>query len=65
MNPESSELRIAETKRKPYRKPRLEQVRLVLEEAVLGKSCKLNEVDLGPTGFCVVPSPCSADNLGS
>jgi hypothetical protein len=39
------------THRRQYRKPQLEQVKLVLEEAVL-LTCKT--VDAGPTGACKV-----------
>jgi len=43
--------------RKPYHKPLIEQVRLVLDEAVLGSGCKIgnNDGPIGDTG----PIPCS------
>lgn len=37
--------------RKPYVKPAIEQVRLALEEAVLGTGCKTTEQN-GPTNPC-------------
>lgn len=37
--------------RKPYQKPKLEQVRLALEEAVLGTGCKTSSSS-GPSEPC-------------
>lgn len=40
--------------RKPYQKPRIEKVRLVLEEAVLGTGCKTDGTQGPHNGSCVV-----------
>ena len=51
-----SEKRSAE-RRRPYRKPKLEIIRLQFEEAVLA-ACKMRAV-AGPVGNCRRPMPCS------
>ncbi len=45
--------------RKPYQKPQIRRVKLVVEEAVLG-ACKRSPLDMGPTGnlYHCYESPC-------
>lgn len=51
--------------KKYYEKPLLQDVKLRLEEAVLGDACKLTATGTGPEGACTEGmAPCSA-TLGS
>ncbi|MCU0488761.1 MAG: hypothetical protein MUE67_07400 [Anaerolineales bacterium] len=59
-NPESAEPKLP---RKPYVKPKIEQVSLVLEEAVLGTGCKIETLD--GMGECYTAPFTPAQLLGS
>lgn len=53
--------------KKYYEKPLLQDVKLRLEEAVLGDACKLTATGTGPQGACTAAegmAPCRA-TLGS
>ena len=48
--------------RKPYHKPLIEQVRLVLDEAVLGSGCKIGDYAGPLTEHCSgIVNPCVQD----
>ena len=48
----NSKVKETKTTRRPYRKPQLEKVRLVAEEAVL-TNCKTNSTTVGPGSWQV------------
>jgi hypothetical protein len=55
MEPQQNHQPIREnSSRRPYQKPRIEKVRLVLEEAVLGTGCKSDGTQGPHNGSCVV-----------
>jgi hypothetical protein len=55
---QTNEVRQKTLTRKPYHKPHIEQVRLRLDEAVLGSGCKTNlsggNLGLGNSGNCLL-----------
>lgn len=59
-NPEPA---VPKPPRKPYVKPKIEQVSLVLEEAVLGTGCKIETLD--GLGDCYTAPFTPAQLLGS